>query len=521
MRRIQILFFCSVVVLSSVCWPGAAFGQLTQFTKNYFTNEWVNPVSVSLPGVMSAKLLHRRQTFLSADRLTTNYLSLNYSNPGRTTGLSVSMVADQSTNINFFSTNEWAVHFAKAVDLNYRSKLAMGVGYDRSRTSVDLNRLTTSAQYVPGRGFNSALENGEASNSFEQRNTRLHTGLFYRQYDEDEFVIMDVGFAVNDIDLRSLDADQVSRPASLIFNAMRKTKLGRNNYVGGELYYQFINSDHSFIIGSTFDHVVGWSQKNRFWHDEFRFIVRYHTIGYASAAMLVKKSALTLGISYDFYRGSNPINNGTEIAIGYEIPSFELKPRKKRRRRRKAPPVNRKRKLGPPKEPIRGKPPTSTEEPEPDEEETPEEQPVAPEADETPIKVEELGSAGGEDDFDIELNKLYLLSFDFGSHDLTIFSQIYLERVLGELQDYPEYRIVVYGHTDSIGSDGHNQKLSVRRGNTIKSYLVAEGIEAGRIEVIGMGESSPIASNEHPRGRSENRRVEIKLLKDYGESGGE
>ncbi|MEL7145594.1 MAG: OmpA family protein, partial [Bacteroidota bacterium] len=455
------------------------------------------------------------------DRLTTNYLSLNYSNPGRTTGLSVSLLADQSTNLNFFTTNEWAIHFAKAINLNFRSKLAMGVGYNRSRTRLDLTGLTTSAQFVPGRGFNNALENGEAHSVFEQRNNRLHTGLYYQQYDEDEFSIMEVGFALNDIDLRALSSDQVSRPSSLIFNAMRKTKLGRNGYVGGEFYYHYINADHSLIVGATFDHVVDWSQKNRFWHDVFRFIVRYHTIGYASVAMRIKKEALTLGMSYDFYRGTNPINNGMEVAIGYELPSAALKFSKKRKKRRKTPPIYHRRKSGPPKAPIRGKP-ANTETPVSDDDVPGDEETEDPlEEEDEPVKVEDLGSEVEESEFDIELNRLYVLSFDFASHDLTTYSRIYLERVLEELKDFPDYGIVVYGHTDSIGTDAHNQKLSVRRGNTIRRYLVDEGIDGNRIQVIGMGESAPIASNEHARGRSENRRVEIKLLKDYSKSGSE
>ena len=502
---------CTLIVLSSVGWPMYSFGQLNQFTQNYFTNERVNPATVSLTGTTSAKVLHRRQTFLSADRLTTNYLSLNYSSADRTTGFTASLAADQSTNFNFFKTTEWALYFAKAVDLDYRSKLALGIGYDRSRTGLDLTGLTTSSQFVPGRGFNQALENGEIADDIEQRDSRIHTGLYYQQYDKEDFPIMEVGFAVNDIDIRSLDADEVSRPASLVFNALRKAKLGRNNYVGGEVYYQFINSDHSIILGSTFDHIVGWSQKNQFWHDEFRLIVRYHTIGYASAAMQVKKSGLTMGMSYDFYRGDNPINNGMEVSIGYEIPSPELNPRKKRRRRRKAPPVKRRIRKGPPKEPIQGKPPTSDEpEPEPLEE-------IPDEVEEVIVVDDEPVDANDDEaEFEIELNKLYVLSFEFGRHDLTTYSRIYLERVLEELQDYPEYNIQVYGHTDNVGSDAHNQKLSVRRGNTIKRYLTGEGIAADRIEVIGMGETSPIASNAHPKGRSENRRVEIKLVKDYG-----
>jgi len=71
--------------------------------------------------------------------------------------------------------------------------------------------------------------------------------------------------------------------------------------------------------------------------------------------------------------------------------------------------------------------------------------------------------------------------------------------------------INVVGHTDSVGTEEYNQQLSVRRANAVKDYMVSEGIDPGIIDVKGMGEAEPVASNDTAEGRAKNRRVEISV----------
>jgi OmpA-OmpF porin, OOP family len=71
--------------------------------------------------------------------------------------------------------------------------------------------------------------------------------------------------------------------------------------------------------------------------------------------------------------------------------------------------------------------------------------------------------------------------------------------------------INVVGYTDSIGTEEYNQELSVRRANAVKDYMVSEGIDPGIIDVKGMGEADPVASNATAEGRAQNRRVEISV----------
>ncbi|MCK6548217.1 OmpA family protein [Myxococcota bacterium] len=77
----------------------------------------------------------------------------------------------------------------------------------------------------------------------------------------------------------------------------------------------------------------------------------------------------------------------------------------------------------------------------------------------------------------------------------------------------PSQRIVIEGYTDSRGSDEMNQRLSERRAQSVKRFLVQQGIEASRIETVGRGEEDPVAENDTPEGRANNRRVEIVLAR--------
>jgi OmpA-OmpF porin, OOP family len=72
--------------------------------------------------------------------------------------------------------------------------------------------------------------------------------------------------------------------------------------------------------------------------------------------------------------------------------------------------------------------------------------------------------------------------------------------------------VIAIGHADSVGSDAYNQRLSVRRAESVKAYLVSKGLEANRVYTEGKGEKQPVADNKTADGRAKNRRVEIEVI---------
>lgn len=103
--------------------------------------------------------------------------------------------------------------------------------------------------------------------------------------------------------------------------------------------------------------------------------------------------------------------------------------------------------------------------------------------------------------------------FDSGKATIKSQSEAVLGDIIGILKEYPTSKFTVEGHTDSVGSDKLNQRLSDSRANSVKEYLITNGIDAFRLSALGYGESKPIDSNKTRAGRANNRRVEINLAK--------
>ena len=104
--------------------------------------------------------------------------------------------------------------------------------------------------------------------------------------------------------------------------------------------------------------------------------------------------------------------------------------------------------------------------------------------------------------------------FRSGSYELLPAARERLAKVSGIVLAYPSLHLAVEGHTDSVGGDEYNQNLSERRAESVRDYFVQQGIQAGSIVARGFGKTEPIASNDTPEGRQQNRRVELILSGD-------
>jgi OOP family OmpA-OmpF porin len=107
------------------------------------------------------------------------------------------------------------------------------------------------------------------------------------------------------------------------------------------------------------------------------------------------------------------------------------------------------------------------------------------------------------------LARLQDVYFDFNKATLKPGAGPTLDQAASSLKANPKMTIRLEGHTDSVGSDGYNLRLSQRRADAVRRYLAGQGIEAGRLDSIGKGESQPVASNASNDGRAQTRRVEF------------
>jgi outer membrane protein OmpA-like peptidoglycan-associated protein len=99
--------------------------------------------------------------------------------------------------------------------------------------------------------------------------------------------------------------------------------------------------------------------------------------------------------------------------------------------------------------------------------------------------------------------------FDFGKYNLKPDTKITLAKLAGIIQSHPGLHLAIEGHTDNIGSDEANMKLSQQRADTVREFLVQQGLAADTVTAVGQGKAEPIADNSTNEGRQKNRRVEI------------
>jgi len=103
--------------------------------------------------------------------------------------------------------------------------------------------------------------------------------------------------------------------------------------------------------------------------------------------------------------------------------------------------------------------------------------------------------------------------FEVGKADLRIDAQRELTAIAASLREHPQQKVAIEGHTDSTGTSTSNHELSLRRSTVVEAFFLKHGVDPERLEVRGLGEERPVASNATVAGRRQNRRVEIVMLK--------
>jgi OmpA-OmpF porin, OOP family len=133
--------------------------------------------------------------------------------------------------------------------------------------------------------------------------------------------------------------------------------------------------------------------------------------------------------------------------------------------------------------------------------------PAAPSAPAAPAPAAKPAPASVRQSIVIQADAL----FDFDKSVVRPDGKKSIDEALAKLNGVDLEMVIATGHTDSIGTDAYNQKLSERRAAAVKDYLVSKGIPASKVTTIGKGESQPVATNKTKEGRQKNRRVDIEF----------
>ncbi len=125
-------------------------------------------------------------------------------------------------------------------------------------------------------------------------------------------------------------------------------------------------------------------------------------------------------------------------------------------------------------------------------------------------EVEDVKVVRMEEGIDVTFDSGILFGFD--KSDLNENAKDNIAKLGRILNEYPDTRLTIQGHTDDKGDDNYNRQLSSKRANAVRDYLVANGVKGGRLNTTAYGETSPIASNDTEAGRAQNRRVEVVIV---------
>jgi len=487
-------------------------GQYFQFSQYNFSNQRVNPAWVGMTRYASTEILSRTQKTGGDFNISSNFISASYplinASTGRSwSGIGVTLLDDRSGGI--FSTQEAGFTYAANVRLARFQVLSFGVKalYQSRRLSTD--GFYTGNQFVPDRGFDGSISSGEPSGVLQSSYTTFSTGMQFLKTDRVGNLSSYWGISLFDL----------NHPEDLYFKT--NTSLSSTLVVNGgfelyrynalavfpEILYTGSSGNHLFNIGARFQYDL---QNPK---DHINILTKYVPGRSGIIGFQLDREIFALGISYDFPVFTTNVGNLGALEVGLILRKL-VNPKSRSRTtasKKKTPtkpgsngmvhapkikPVEKK--IASPKDSLQINTPSEIE----------------------IVKNDSLPTNGNAQAGKIKsepflVEKITLrFHFEFNSVDLDDETEDFLSNLETTLREDPRIKLKVTGHTDNVGNEKFNQRLSVKRAQTVKDFLVKKGIDPSRIEVDGKGWSEPIDNNDTDEGRSKNRRVEIAVMRE-------
>ena len=495
----------------------SGYAQHFQFSQYNFTPLRINPALAASSNYASAAFLYRNQSTGGGFNLNSNIVNAAYplfSPRGtRWAGVGLSLMDDRAGQAGIFNTQEVALSYAVNVSISKSQTLSLGVNALHSRRRFDLSGLFTGAQYIEDRGFDGGMGHGEPLGDLENKFYTFSSGINWQQEDRDGNRVASLGISFfdfnkpNDSFLGQSDPYASSLVVSGDFLAYRQNKL---MVLPGILYTR--TSGRNVLNAGTVTSYEIRTYKQRP-SDKIDLITRYVVGRSGIVGVQFHRENISLGLSYDFpVIRRNVANTGTVeagIALRRLIdPKEKIRKRNQKERERLAAQKKSSRPQKPQVADTRAKP-------EKDTTKAQDQKNRASLSERLRVKkdsVEALASHGKLAHEPLILEETTLrFGFDFNRSELDVSSKEYLDELAIALNDNADLHVELTGHTDNIGSDKFNMRLSRERAETLKTELVARGVAEERIVVKGKGMREPLNGNLTDEQRAENRRVEMKI----------
>lgn len=543
--RILIIGF-SIVFGWSILLLHPSYGQMLQYSNETFTPLRVNPAAgVGVPLVRGG-VQYRYNTTAASIGFHTARISGSYpimlSKKAPMMAISASLMRDMEAPLGMFQRQEYTLAYGIGVPVAKKVLLSAGFQAHYHDERVLLNDLTTGSQYLPGRGYNPELANGEDFGNLQHNYWSLSTGLQLTWFDREMLTPEhELGFAIYDLNrppLSFLD-NAATRQPTMIGRAALTIYKSREVRIRPDVLFQTNGDLSSTVLGVGW----GWNRGTIQKPGEFWVHTRYRWDEALILGASFRKESFTVGYTYDFSiarSGSGLHHTGAhEIALRYEIPPnadwYWRRIRKKPRELEEGPPPSKwnfpriewdwslikwpkwnirwpqwlrcKKRRTPSgrrtrRRPRSGNPADS----------------VTIDTIDSPAGEVEIGQITPYDEMptpdtvilDDIVKHFY---FETNRSELDTVATQYLDSLLVSLTENPDWLVDITGHTDDVGDEEDNRMLSRERALAVGWYLARNGVSRRRIRIVGAGETEPLVSNDTPEGRANNRRVEITIYR--------
>ncbi|MCU0397447.1 MAG: PorP/SprF family type IX secretion system membrane protein [Cyclobacteriaceae bacterium] len=512
----------AVLLFMTLFLPAQA--QYFQFSQYNFTGPRVNPASVALTDYASASFIYRHQSTgsdfaISSSMFSASYPLLNRKTKQRWGGLGITMLDDRSGTAGIFTTQEATASYASSIFISKRQSIALGVKALYQWQQVNPSGLYTGSQYVPNRGFDETIFSGEIFETVRTDFFTLSLGAFWQKTDRKNNRIAYLGLSF--FDFNKPNNSFFGRESQL--NTTAVVTAGVQVYQKGslsimpEILYTRSSANNTINIGFISRYLIPASGNSN--PLQLAMITKYVLGRSGILGLQLIQENFSVGFSYDFpVFESNPGNLGA-FEVGIELRQL-VRPRFKNKLS--------KRKGGSIPPSVRPRPviPSGQQSDKPiiESQSATAENPSSGSNQVKPVLLKEelkqkqdsvlaMASAGDIlheplviDRFDLHFN------FDFNSVSLDEKSLLYLDQLAEAFKENERLIIKLTGHTDNIGSNRYNDRLSLQRAETIKSILIEQGVDEERILTEGKGMREPLNGNETETERSKNRRVEVTIV---------